>query len=236
MDHHEQRWLDLSTAYWRERVRLRGADEDYIGCVRALLRVHSEGSADTVEEAYALLREASEIHPRSVAVWEHLVLVAPLAGRSAEMDEVLAVIERLDPASRALAASDVSPEAVREWNRSVSARQHELFTQAQSENAAVADHAVAQLARWGRAFPENSTYVINHVLGLFFRKRLDEARLAALKALRIEDGSFADAFNLGQVLLKSGEPDRGRSMLRVALERARSDEERELAKRALEAR
>lgn len=230
----ERRWIELSTAYWRERVAVRGRDEDYVGLVRMLLQAHSQGVPDAVEDAYVLLREAAERHPRAVAVWEHLALVAPLSGRSAEMDEVLAVIERLDPTSRVLAVTDdLSPESVREWSESASVKQAELFTQAQSADSEVAHRAVAELERWARAYPENSTYVVNYVLALFIRGRLDEARVAALSALSIEDGSFADAFNLGQVLLGSGERDRGLTMLHAALDRAASDEERELVEDVL---
>jgi hypothetical protein len=36
----ERRWIELSTAYWRERVAVWGRDEDYVGLVRMLLQAH----------------------------------------------------------------------------------------------------------------------------------------------------------------------------------------------------
>lgn len=225
----EHTWLRLRVAYWRERVVAQGEDEDYVGLARALMQVHSQGTMDTLEETHELLREAAARHPRSLAVFEHSALVASLTGRSAELNDALATIERLDPMSEVLSIVDrITPESSREWADHVAATQAQLLEQAGSRDEHTADIAVRELARWARSFPADSTYAVNHALGLVARGRNAEAQQAALVAIRIEDGSFADACNIGQVLCHTGAREQGLAMLHSALERAVSDEERHL--------
>jgi hypothetical protein len=192
------------------------------------------GTMNALEETYELLCAASARHKRSVAVLEHLALVASLTGRSEELDRVLKAIEDVDPTSSVLAiAESTTPESSRRWAEDVSATQAHLLRQAGGSDAAASAAAVGELERWTRSFPANSTYAVNHALGLLSSGRVAEAERAALAALRIEDGTFADAFNIGQVLCHTASRPQGVDLLRSALLRATSAEEQRLAAEAL---
>jgi predicted Zn-dependent protease len=181
-----------------------------------------------------LLCEAEQRHKRSVAVLEHLAMITAQTGRDAELDRVLRTLEGVDPTSRVLRIFDeTTQEHGREWAENVDATQARLLEAAGSSDEQEAEAAVRELSRWARSFPANSTYAVNHAFGLIMRGRFDEARQVARDARRIEDGSFTDAVNLGQILCSTDASQEGLELLREAERRARSDEEREIVAEAL---
>ena len=116
----------------------------------------------------------------------------------------------------------------------MSARQRQLLEQASAEASDVSDAALRELRRWARSYPRNSTYTINYALGLLSQSHIDDAASMAQHAMTIEDGSFADAYNIGLVLWLTGRYDEGRAMLTRALARAGSAAERDLAEQFAE--
>lgn len=233
-DDRERTWLRLRTGHLREQVAARGAEEDYIALVRAVLAAHAAGEPNALDDAYALLCEAEQRHKRSVTVLEHLAMITAQTRRDAEFDRVIRTLESVDPASRVLRIFDeTTQETGREWAQNVDDTQRQLLGAAGSADEQEAEAAVRELARWARSFPANSTYAVNHGFGLIMRGRHDEARQVARDARRIEDGSFADAYNLGQILCSADARQEGLELLREAVRRAGSDEEREIAAQAL---
>ncbi len=229
----EQAWSVLRADYYRERVSQQGNSDDYVGLARALLNLHGQGAYGALEEAYESLRVATARHPRSVGCWEHLIMVSAVTGRSTVMSDALATLERLDPSSRAVAlAREQRADDARQWADHVQATQQRLLDRAGSGDRAAAEAAVAELERWTRAFPANSMYAVNHALGLWSARRPAEAQRAARAAWGIEDGTFADAYNIGLVLRHAGAVDEGAALLQVALQRAASEQERQLVARA----
>lgn len=230
----ELTWMRLRTGHLREQVAVRGTEEDYIALVRAVLAAHAEGQPNALDEAYELLCEAEQRHKRSVAVLEHLAMITLQTGRDAELDRVIRTLESIDPTSRVLRILDeTTEESGREWAENVDATQAQLLEAAGSPDEHEAEAAVRELARWARSFPANSTYAVNHAFGLIMRGQDDEAQQVARDALRIEDGSFADAFNIGQILCSTNAQREGLELLREAARRAGSDEEREIVTEAL---
>jgi hypothetical protein len=218
----ESTWLHVRTAYWEECVDVDGAEGDYVGLSQALLQAYGAGETEALERSLALLGIATRRHPRAVVVWEHLAAVASMAGRTSEVDEALAVIERLDPSSVVLSiADDIGAGQVES--------QPNPLTLVSSKDETVRIAALQELHRRAQRAPENSTEVVNYALGLMAAGRKDDARETALAAKQIEDGTFADAYNIGLVLTCSGAHDAGRSLLASAVERATSKEERTLA-------
>lgn len=233
-DDQELAWVRLRIGHLREQVASRGTEQDYVALVGALLESHASGRLTALEEVYALLCEAEQRHKRSVAVLEYLVLVTAQTGRGAEMDRVVRTLESIDPTSRVLTVLDrTTADSARQWYDDVDETQLRLLEETSSPDDQVADAAVRELERWTRSFPANSGYAVHHALGLVNRGRTEEARQAARDALRIEDGSFTDAFNIGQILCCSDAPAEGLEMLRKASLRAASAQERDLVARAL---
>jgi hypothetical protein len=233
-DDRERIWLRLRTGHLREQVTARGAEEDYIALVRAVLAAHAAGDPNALDEAYELLCEAEQRHKRSVPVLEYLAMITAQTRRDAEFDRVVRALESVDPTSRVLRIFDeTTQDSGREWAQNVDATQAQLLDAAGSDDEQQAEAAVRELARWARSFPANSTYAVNHGFGLIMRGRYDEARQVARDARRIEDGSFADAYNLGQILCSADAQREGLELLLEAARRAGSDEESEIAAEAL---
>jgi predicted Zn-dependent protease len=229
----ETEWYELRAAYWRERVAVLGGPDDYVGLVRVLLRDHHRGAVGAMDEASDVLLQGRQRHPRAVIIWEYVVLISARLNRTDELNDALATVERLDPNSRVLAILDrTSPEETQRYQENVNETHRRLLDQLTSGEIKVREAAVEELAQWARAYPANSTYVINYGLGLMILGRHDEARDVALGARTIEDGSFADAYNIG-IILQRSENAAGTAMLRAAVDRAGSEDERELAEQAL---
>ncbi|WP_328993940.1 hypothetical protein OG394_06155 [Kribbella sp. NBC_01245] len=230
----EETWAELRCAYYRERVAEEGSADDYVGLVRAMLQLHGMGVNDALEEAFGVLCDAVDRHPRSVSAWEHVAYVSSVTRRSEEMANALAVLERLDPTSRVLAAAgELRADDSRQWAHDAHERQWNLLDEAGSGDADTRAAAVAELERWARSFPANSTYAVNYALGLLAADQPAESQRVALAAWAIEDGSFADAYNVSLVLRETGAQDEGRAILMTAMERASSDQERQLVAEAV---
>jgi hypothetical protein len=71
-------------------------------------------------------------------------------------------------------------------------------------------------------------YAVNLALALMSAGRRERACDAARAGWAVEDGSFADAYNVALVLTHCGEPDAARTIGSIAVTRAGSDEERAL--------
>ena len=227
----DRAWSAHREAYWRERVSLDGRDDDYVGLARVLLAKSAEVDG-CLEEAYRVLTDATGRHPRSVPIWEHLALVASLTGHQPESEAALSSLESLDPSSNVLSVADeITPSATREWAENAASEQARLLELAGSTDEAVARDALVMLRRWTRSYPTNSTYAVNYAFGLFAAGDKEQACKTALAALQIEDGSFADAANIGRLLLATGATEQARPVLAAAIARAESHGEKEVAAR-----
>lgn len=230
-DDRELAWTRLRLGHLRELVAVRGTEEDYIALVQTVL---TAGAPNAVDEAYELLREAERRHKRSVGVLEHLAMITAQTRRDDELDRVVRALESIDPTSRVLRILDqTTPEAGREWAQNATESQAQLLEAAGSSDDEEAEAAVRELARWVQFFPASSTYAVNYGFGLIMRGRGDEARQVARDALRIEDGSFEDAYNIGQILCGTNARPEGVELLREAARRAGSDEQRQIVAEAL---
>jgi hypothetical protein len=233
-DDAETEWAALRRPYWSERVALWGRPEDHVGLVHVLLEENLRGVEGSLESADRVLRNGLERHPRAVPIWELVVLVSSMTGRGDEFDQALATIERLDPTSRVLSAlREVTPERTSEYVEALNETQQRLHQALGSFDSQVREAAVAELAQWARSYPTNSTHVINHAFGLRAVGREAEAQRLALAATQIEDGSFADAYNIGVILIRGEHRSEGLAMLRQAVTRAGSAEERADAEQAI---
>lgn len=230
----ETEWAELRRPYWSERVALWGRPEDYVGLVRVLLAENLRGVEGSLRETDRVLAEGSERHPRSVGIWEHVALFSSMTGRGDDFDNALATIERLDPTSQLLGRlRELTPESSRRYAEAVNEIQMRLQRQLGSPDQQVRESAVAELATWARSHPTNSTHVMNYAFGLHAIGRSAEAQEVALTAIQIEDGSFADAYNIGAILILGEHRAQGLAMLRQAVARATSAQERAEAERAL---
>lgn len=225
----EMTWAKVRREFLRERVEQRGSAEDHVALGRACLQLHGMGIRNAVDEAMETLDRAAVRHPRSVTVWEHVVYLATMLNRPDRQAQALSVLEHLDPGSPVLGlASDTSEEGRDDWASQARETQRLLMDLAQRGDEAQVEEALAELERWTRFAPSNSTYAINLALALMSAGRHERACGAAREAWAVEDGSFADAYNVALVLTHCGQPDAGRPIASIAWTRATSNEEREL--------
>ena len=232
----DDQWRDLRRAYWTERAGLDGAgDGDAVGLVRVLIEAHAQtGEPVLLEEVGSVLLAAQSRFPNSVGVWEFSALLAARTNDADGLDRALAVLGRIDPGSRVVRmALGITEERSALWTDNATQTQLKLFQDLRSPDPAVVTKAVTELERWARAFPANSTYVVNYGLGLLASGRLTEAREVAAWALSVDDGSFEDAFNIAHIFGGTGDVASRRELLHEALRRAGSDKHQELALRAL---
>jgi len=222
-------WARLRTDYLRERVAQSGSPEDHVALARALLQLHSTGVPGALDEAVEVLDLAAARHPRSVAVWEYVAFVSTVSGRLERQAKAYSVLEQLDPGSQMLAlASSISEEDEDEWASQAWETQRVLLDQVLEGDEAQVEAALSELERWARFSPTNSMYAVNLALALMSAGRRERACDAARAGWAVEDGSFADAYNVALVLTHCGEPDAARTIGSIAVTRAGSDEERAL--------
>jgi tetratricopeptide (TPR) repeat protein len=223
-------WTRLRLDFLRERVAGNGSAADYVEMTRELFRGYkSSGNSEYLAEAAALLEQARSKFPRSVPVWEHSVLYNLHYGTEQDIARSLSALSRLDPASPVIHAVNRPTDRVA-WHEKAMDTAQQLLEDASSGDAAATAAAIAGLQEWARAYPRNSTYVINLSIGLMLAGRAEEARQVALSAAKIEDGSFADACNLGSVLAGTGDAEGALRFFQEALSRASSAEETAVAR------
>jgi tetratricopeptide (TPR) repeat protein len=229
-------WFRLRLDFLRERAALDAAEADYVALVRQLLAGYSaSGDAGYLTEAAANLEKARGSYPNSVPVWEHSVLYDGHYGTGEDFSRSLDVLARLAPHSPVIrAVEQVTDDDATEWAEQAVATSGQLLRDAGSPDHDVSAAAIAGLREWARSYPRNSTYAINLSLGLLSAGRAEEANRTAASAAQFEDGSFADAYNIGVVLASTGDLAEARRFLSEALRRALSGDERALALAALD--
>lgn len=218
----------LRLAYWRERFARDGRDVDAVGLARLLMVAPGDGPH--LAEALTVLDTARRATPTSQPVLEHLALLYARLGRSAELDEVLAVLVRIYPDSAAVRVAATTDTA--NWEQVTAEVQATFFDDITSDDPAVVAAAVESMQRWARSYPTNSTYTVNLAFGLLALGDKEGVLAQVRAAIAIEDGSFADAYNIGVLLRSCGDRTGGTTWLGTALDRATSPEERALAAEA----
>jgi len=87
--------------------------------------------------------------------------------RHEAVSHAMATIERLDPTSLLLGRlRELTPESSRRYAEAVNETQTRLLQALGSPDPQVREAAVAELAKWARSHPTNSTHVMNYAFGL----------------------------------------------------------------------
>src|SRR5258708_39812461 len=225
------KFKELQLRSLRSRVtRGEATPADYLSLGRKLIQASMvEGSRDPLDEAVRWMTEGSKAFRRDVALIEHLVLCYLRSGQERLAHEAAIRLEKIFPRSEVLALLKRQPgdQEVKEWSESMQSRSHQLMLDVQNGDAAKQRAALAELARMVANAPSNPSYRLSYAFALLIvGDRAEGLKQAeALAAQRSDSHSFH--FNLGQIFWGCGDSRRGREHLRLALEYAQSEEERQ---------
>lgn len=220
-------WKELQLDILRERVRLDDNEAATIALVRSL-QASQASDTSTLTDAWTILKRARTTHPRSVPLIELEALTAARLGLNQDLDAALKRLSRLDPDSKVLELSSSRTDdgdAIR-WVES----SWEAIRNSGSHDPEVSTSALAELEGRAAFFPYSSTHKINFALGLISAGRTALAAQVAEAAALLDDGSFADAYNLGVIFESADRPELARKHYGDALARAVTDDELDLVR------
>ena len=186
------------------------------------------GNQQLLAEATVLLERGTATYPKEVALLEHLVLCYLRHDPDGRREAALKCLERLDPHSEMLAIIKGLDD--RQFNKHVDDMRHmtKALLKAVCEGKGEQRRAaLADLARISEAFPSNSSYRLMYAFALMAESEMEKAREQAEHIARHEEPSHSFHFNLGQIFWISGDTERGRHHLELALRYAETDQDRE---------
>lgn len=217
-------WKDLQLDMLRERVRLDGNEADTIALVRELQAAQAF-DASALTEAWAVLTRARTTNPGSVPLIELEVLTAARLGLDRDIDTALKRLSRLNPDSEILRIASRRPDG--DANRWVESS-WEAIRNSGSPDPEISAAALAELEGRAAFFPNVSTHKIYLAFGLISAGNMKSAAQVAEAAALLDDGSFADAYNLAAIFESSNRPEAARQHYGDALARAVTAEELDL--------
>jgi predicted Zn-dependent protease len=233
----ERHFQELRADALKERVADgRGTEGDHHALAEALLKLDVlDEKGSYLLEGIAALEEGRARYPESVPLLELLVLALLRLGDEPRIERALADLERLAPDSPALAVlQEQQEEDAAEYSDELVGRADYLMRETQSGDPVRARAAVEGLGQIVKAFPSNPAYRDRYAFALMVVGDYQAAVREAEVIERTGTDSHELHLLLGQIYWAAGQEARGRRHLDLALQYARTDQDRADARYVLE--
>jgi Flp pilus assembly protein TadD len=234
-----EQFAKLKLAALLERVEAGEAGSDeYVQLARLLLTQETSDLKETeaaVDQARRLLEQGDKRFPETIPILEHLVLVYfRTRGFESQLNSVMLKLQRIAPESPVLQArQSESDEDAEAFSQRMRGRAMQLMEECQKDDPPLVQASLRELQKMVSMFAHSPEYRKIYAFALMIAGRRDEAIREAEILETISGGSHDMHFHLGQIFTSCGESARGLRHLRLALESAETQEDRDLTEQLI---
>ncbi len=180
------------------------------------------GAAEVLDRGLAACADRQEILENLCFCYFH-------ADQKHRMNAIVKELETIAPDSRILETlAGVFRDGVA--SETLGTRVEMLMQQVVSKDENLSEAAIRDMARIVDTYSDTTSYRLRYAFCLGITGRMEEAARQAVRLEQVESREHSFHFNLGQIFWWSGDPERGRNHLQLAMQYAASDRERQDAK------
>jgi len=221
---------DLQASFLEESIAVDPVTpRHYIELSRLMMRLSKfEPGADLFRNAAQVLEDGLAVCIDRQEILEHLSFCYIHADPKQRMNAVVKELETIAPNSRILESlANVFREGGGSGSEGMAARVKMLMQQVVQEDEALSDAALRDMARIVDTYSCTTSYRLSYAFCLGMTGRTEEGLRQAERLEEVENREHGFHFNLGQIFWRSGDPARGRHHLELAVQYARSEQEKE---------
>jgi tetratricopeptide (TPR) repeat protein len=229
----DQQFTSLKMSALRERVEAGEAEPDeYVQLARLLLQ-QEPGDLTKVEaaddQARHILQQGEKRFPESVPILEHLAFVYfRTSGAEGQLNAIFQKLQRIAPDSPVLqAGQSTTDDDAQAFSKRMRGRAYELMQNCEKRDPPLVEASLRELQKMVIMFAQTPEYRKIYTFALMIAGRKDEAQREAEILAALGDDSHDMHFHLGQIFSACGDTPRGLRHLELALQSARSQEDRD---------